>query len=270
MIGSQKWREYQLSNEVDWMALAILSNRLVSPCLMMFLCCVLIGLLSSFPAAGDGVKLTNISAPLKDYAELGFALPANVDVETETLSEENYTSGRELMASLLLNGSRVTLHLLYPCQAPQTMLEPAAIKSLLEAYNPALAQANYSSELLSVGGMPAVGGMVQNQIFVAYQPTNQTPALVVMDGDIDEEIFVDFLQYLRITVNEGASLLTPGYCPDTTTAPSQIDTAASGKVTTTPAEARKTTFESNKAKMAADMQAAKEKLAAAKERMRGF
>lgn len=254
------------------MALAILSNRLVSPCLMMFLCCVLIGLLSSFPAAGDGVKLTNISAPLKDYAELGFALPANVDVETETLSEENYTSGRELMASLLLNGSRVTLHLLYPCQAPQTMLEPAAMRSLLEAYNPALAQANYSSELLSVGGMPAVGGMVQNQIFVAYQPTNQTPALVVMDGGIDEEILVDFLQYLRITVNEGASLLMPGYCPDTTKVNSQASAtsnAAAGGVAT-PAEARKTTFESNKEKMAADMQAAKEKLAAAKERMRGF
>ncbi len=259
------------------MTLATLSNRLVSPCLMLFLCCILMGLLSSFPAAGEGVKLTNISAPLKDYAELGFTLPTNVAVETETLSEENYTSGRELMASLLLNGSRVTLHLLYPCQAPQTMLEPAAIKSLLEAYNPALAQANYSNELLSVGGMPAVGGMVQNQIFVAYQPINQTPALIVMDGSIDEEILVDFLKYLRITVNEGASLLMPGYCPDTTTAPSQINSQASatnnaavgGKVPT-PAEARKTTFESNKEKMAADMQAAKEKLAAAKERMRGF
>ncbi len=65
------------------------------------------------------------------YAELGFCLPPQVVVEPESVEEVNYTSGREVRASMLLNGSRVSLHLLYPCQAPQTKLEPEALKSLI-------------------------------------------------------------------------------------------------------------------------------------------
>lgn len=259
--------------------MTILSRRSGLIGLMLLLGCLQLNLMTAFPAAASDVKLVNTSAPLKDYAELGFTLPTNVAVETETLNEVNYTSGREVRASLLLNGSRVVVHLLYPCQAPQSMLDAAAMKSLLEAYNSDMAQASYSNETLAVGGMPAVGGMVGNQIFVAYQPTNQTPALVQLDSNMSDENLVAFLQYLRITVKEGASPLTAGYCPDSTatTAPAQVSTestatnnVAAGPAAQTPAEVREATFEAKKEKMAADMEAAKEKLAAAKEKMRGF
>lgn len=256
----------------------ILSSRAVRLGLVLLLGCLVLGLITTLPSAASDVKLTNVSAPLKDYAELRFALPSNVTVETEALNEFNYSAGRVLRASLLLNQSRVTLHLLYPCQAPQTALEPSDMKSLLEGYNSAMKQANYSSELLSVGGMPALGGMVANQIFVAYQPSNRTPALIVMDGSMDEEVLVGFLQYLRIVVNDASTPLTPGYCPDTTSAAPQDNTNTNtntntteiSQVTsqTTPAEARTDRMGSAKEKMAADMEAAQKKLAQARERMK--
>ena len=120
---------------------------------------------------------------------------------------------------------------------------------------------------------------------MAISPTNQTPVLVQLDGNMDEENMVAFLQYLRITLKEGTSPLIAGYCPDTTAttttpaATAQVDTQtaaanalANSQVATqtTPAETRAATFESKKEKMASDIEAAKEKLASAKEKMRGF
>jgi hypothetical protein len=263
------------------MTISILSCRSATLGLKLLFGFFLLCLLVSMQAAAQDKNVTCIGADMGSYAQLGFCLPPLVVVEPEAVNEGNYTSGKEVRASLLLNGSRVVLHLLYPCQAPQSLLDAASMKSLLKGYDSAMAQASYSNETLAVGGMPALGGMIGNQIFVAYQPTNQTPALVLMDGNTSEEILVDFLKNLRITLKEGTSPLTAGYCPDTTTptAPAQINTqaaaennAASSQVATqtTPAEARQAAFEANKEKMASDMEAAKEKLAAAKEKMRGF
>jgi len=260
------------------MTISILSCRSAPRGLKLLLGCFLLCLLVSMQAAAQDKNVTCTGADLGSYAELGFCLAPQVVVEAESMNEANYTSGKEVSASLLLNGSRAVLHLLYPCQAPQSLLDAAAMKSLVEAYDSAMAQASYSNETLAVGGKPAIGGMVGNQIFVAYQPTNQTPALVLLDGNMNEENMVAFLQYLRITLKEGTSPLTAGYCPDTTatTAPAQVSTesaannASAGLATQTPAEARATALESKKEKMAADMEAAKEKLAEAKERMRGY
>ncbi len=220
---------------------------------------------------------------MDNYAELDFCLSPEVVAEAASAVEvENYSAGREVRASLLLNGSMVSLHLLYPCQAPQTELEPAAMKSLLEAYDPAFMQANYSDSMKSFRGLPALWGQMasQNQIFVAYQPTNQTPALILMDGSISDELMAGFLSDLRIIPNEGSSPLSPGYCPDTTAVPAEtnventpaINNGTGSQVTeqTTPAEARQDKFMTSKEKMAADMEAAKEKLAEAKERMMGY
>lgn len=264
------------------MTISILSCRSAFVGLKLLSGCFLLCLLVSMLAAAQDENTTCIGADLGSYAELGFCLAPQVVVEAESVDEANYTSGKEVRASLLLNGSRAVLHLLYPCRAPQSLLDAAAMKSLLEAFDPSMTQAAYSNETLAVGGMPAFGGMVGDRIFVAYQPTNQTPVLAILDGNMDENTMVAFLQYLRITVKEGTSPLTAGYCPDTTetTAPAQVSTetaaassaAADNQVATqtTPAEARKTAFETKKEKMAADAEAAKERLEAAKERMRGF
>jgi hypothetical protein len=273
------------------MTFKILSGRSISLGMAMLLGFIILGSIAMQPVAAQDKNVTCIGADLGSYAELGFCLAPQVVVEPESVDEANYTAGREVRASMLLNGSRASIHLLYPCQPPQTMLEPAALKTLIEAYEPALAQANYSDSMLSISGFPAIWGQVSNLIFAAYQPTNQTPALVVMDSSMNEDIMADFLPNLRITVKEGNTPIGPGYCPDTTTVAAEAEpveaqspevqpaqanaennAAASSQVTgqTTPAETRQSAFESAKDKMAADREAAKKKLEEAKERMKNF
>jgi len=134
-------------------------------------------------------------------------------IEPEAIAEANYTGGREVAASMLLDGARVGLHLLYPVRPPEGAFA-GRIKPFLEAYNPVLAQANYNE---SIPG-PALWGQIGNQIFIAYQPSNQTVALVLMDINMSENMMTDFLGNLSINLIEGATPLTPGYCSDTTVA----------------------------------------------------
>ncbi len=257
------------------MTTSIISCRLNPRGCWILLGCILCGLLTSLPAASQDENLTCTGAEMKSYADLVFCLPPAVEAAAASAVEEgNYTAGREVSAALLLNGSRVSLHLLYPCQAPAAELEPAAMKSLLEAFDPAMKQANYFDSLLSIGNRPAIGGQVADQIFAAYQPVNQTVALILMDVNMSQDLMVSFLSGLSITPKDGSSPLSAGYCQDTTavstaskeTAPS--DTKAASQLS--PAEARAAQFEAAKAKMAADMEAARKKLEATKGSMMGF
>ena len=188
--------------------------------LMLFFCCILLGLLTANPAAAQGDKYTSIRAPFDDglnnYAELATILSSKVNAEAYGLDVLNYTGGRDVKASILLNESMVSVYLFYPCQPPQTLLEPEELKSLLATADPTIMQANYSDTLLGISGRPAVWGEIKAQIFAAYQPTNQTAALIVMDRSLPEETMADFLANMSITLNEGVTPLTPGYCPDTT------------------------------------------------------
>ncbi|VVB72784.1 Uncharacterised protein [uncultured archaeon] len=237
--------------------------------------CILLGLMISLSAAASDDQITNITAPMKGYAVLNFSLPSQVVVEPETIDEADYAAGREVKASMRLNDSRVSIHIIYPCQIPQRELKPAELIPLLKEYNSALVDAKYNDTMQS----QALWGQVENQILFAYQPVNQAVVLVLMDGNMNEKIMTSFLENLSIGINEGTTPLTPGYCPDTTVAaatttnqtPAVTNPAASlAAEKTTPAETRADSLSSAKEKMAADMEAAKEKLAAAKERMKGF
>ncbi len=280
------------------MKFAILSSR-SAPLGIVLLCCIILGLLTVLPAAAQSDNLTRVTMPMSDktnnYAELAYILPSRVNVEAETLDVLNYTGGKEVKASILLNGSRVSLYLLYPCQPPQTLLEPEALKSLLAASDPAILQANYSDSLLGISGLPAIWGQMATQIFAAYQPTNQTAAVVVMDGTLPEETMADFLGNMSITPNEGVSPLMPGYCPDTTvaaaaapvseeaaeaqveeTAAPAEETAIDNSAPSTPAaatptlaETAKDSTEARKEKAAADRAAALAKLDEARQKMKG-
>jgi hypothetical protein len=172
------------------------------------------------------------------------------------------------------------------------LLETGALKTLLAASDPAILKANYSDTLLAISGRPAIWGQMANQIFAAYQPTNQTAAVVVMDGSLPEETMADFLGNLSITPNEGVTPLWPGYCPDTTvaTAASTVapvsaettsapanETAVANPVRSTPAAATPTVAEtaknnalSAKEKQAADRAAALAKLDEARQKMKGY
>ncbi|VVB68218.1 Uncharacterised protein [uncultured archaeon] len=90
---------------------------------------------------------------------------------------------------------------------------------------------------------------------------------------------VGFLGDLRITPKEGISPLPPGYCPDSTAAPAEVSgkgnlsaNAEAGSQLTgeTTAESTQAKLMTGKEKMAADMQAAKERMAATKKTMLTF
>ena len=233
---------------------------------MLLFCCIMLSLMTAFTAVAQEKNVCT-GAEMGSYAKLVFCLPPEVVVEPETMAEANYTEGSEVAASMLLDGDRVGLHLLYPCQAPQKELEPAELKPYLEAYNPILAQATYNESVTS----PILWGQIGNQIFISYQPNNQTVALVLMDINMSETMMTTFLGNLSIAVNEG--IIPPSNCPDTTdttVAPAeatvQNDQAADNQMTTV--EARQDTIATGKEKMVADMEAARAKLAAARENMR--
>lgn len=251
-----------------------LPNRPVPLWKMLFSCCIMLGLMTVLCSAAAPDEDVCTGAEMGSYAELGFCLPPQVVVEPEAMEEANYTGGREVAASMQLNGSRIGLHLLYPCIAPQKELKPAELKPYLEAYNPILAQANYNE---SVTG-PVLWGQVANQIFVAYQPNNQTVAMVFMDINMSENMMTTFLGNLSLVVNEGVT--PPGNCQDTTDTTNTTDTTDTTDTTASPAEdiapknqtASLVTDNKNlatgKDKMAADMDAARAKLEAAREKMR--
>ena len=235
-----------------------LENRSVPFGKMLLFCCITLGLMTVFSAAVAQEKDVCTGAEMGSYAKLVFCLPPEVVVEPETMAEANYTGGREVAASMLLDGNRVELHLLYPCQAPQEELKPADLKPYLEAYDPIMAQATYNE---SVPG-PALLGQIGNRNFIAYQPNNQTVALVLMDINMSAKMMTTFLGNLSITVNEGVTPLTPGNCPDTTVttvAPAEatVQNNATASLVTdnevTPAETRKENLATGKEKMASDM-----------------
>jgi len=187
-----------------------LANRSVPFGKMLLFCCITLGLMTALSAAAAPEKDVCTGAEMGSYAKLVFCLPPEVVVEPEVMAEANYTGGREVAASMLLDGNRVELHLLYPCQAPQKELEPAELKPYLEAYDPILAKATYNESEIG----PALLGQIGNRNFIAYQPNNLTVALVLMDINMSTKMMTTFLGNLSIAVNEGAA--PPSNCPDTT------------------------------------------------------
>lgn len=151
-----------------------------------------------------------------DYAKLVFCLPPEVVVEPETMAESNYTGGREVGASMLLDGYRVELHLLYPCQAPQGELAPAELKPYLESFDPVMAQTVYNESETG----PALLGQLGNRNLIAYQPNNMTVAMILTDVNMSANLMSSFLGNLSISVNEGVT--PPGNCPGSEEA---VDTA---------------------------------------------
>jgi hypothetical protein len=202
--------------EVDRMTDVMFPRK--SALLMLLFGCVMLVFMTSLQAAAEGENNSCMAADLKGYAELDFCLPPEVVVNPEAITVANYSEGREVRASMLFNDSNVFLHLLYPCPAPTTLLEPADLHSRIEAFAPVLGTANYSSTELNITGRPALWGQMENTIFVAYQPANQTIALLLMDGRLNETVMASFLEYLQIAINESKSPLGPGYCNETTTA----------------------------------------------------
>ena len=247
-----------------------LENRSVPFGKMLLFCCITLGLMTALSAAAAPEKDVCTGAEMGSYAKLVFCLPPEVVVEPETMAEANYTGGSEVAASMLLDGNRVELHLLYPCQAPQKELKPADLKPYLEAFDPIMAQATYNE---SEQG-PALLGQLGNRNLIAYQPNNLTVALVLADINMSAKMMTTFLGNLSIAVNEGAA--PPSNCPDTTiatVAPAEatVQNNATTSLATdnqiTPVETRKENIATGQEKMASSMAAAKAKLEEARKKM---
>ncbi|MEI6103268.1 MAG: hypothetical protein WCP70_04920 [Methanothrix sp.] len=248
-----------------------LENRSVPLGKMLLFCCITLGLMTVFSAAAAQEKDVCTGAEMGSYAKLVFCLPPEVVVEPETMAEANYTGGREVAASMLLDGNRVELHLLYPCQAPYEELEPAKLKPYLEAFDPILAQTVYNESEIG----PALLGRIGNRNLIAYQPNNLTVALVLTDINMSANMMAAFLGNLSIAVNEGAA--PPSNCPDTTDTTVAPAVAAVQNDTTpslvtdnevTPAKTGKEDVATGREKMALDREAALAKMKATRESMR--
>ena len=196
------------------MKIAIMPCRSTPRGLKMLVGCLLLCLLTCMPASAQEENITRVGASLKDYAEFSFAVPKEFGdmFEGESRFEANYTKGRYVTASLLLNESRISLYLIYPCQAPETELDAAGLKSLVNGFTPVLNQTVYSSLPLNIDDKTAVWGQIGNQILVAYQPSNETFSLTFIDVNLTEDALEYLPESLKITVNDGSSPLWPGYC----------------------------------------------------------
>ncbi|MDD4651880.1 MAG: hypothetical protein PHQ34_06580 [Methanothrix sp.] len=174
---------------------------------LLLFCCITLGILTALSVAADQKKDVCTGAEMGDYAKLVFCLPPEVTVEPETMAESNYTGGREVGASMLLDGKRVELHLLYPCHAPQKELDPAELKPYLEAFDSVMTQTVYNESETG----PALLGRLGNRNVIAYQPNNATVALITTDVNMSASLMSSFLGNLSISVNEG--ITPPGNCP---------------------------------------------------------
>lgn len=206
------------------MKLTILARRPAVARLLISLCIVL-GLLIANLAAAQEKGYTHLMMPLGDkmntYAELDTVVPSAFDVEPYEQKILNYTGGRDIKTSILLNGSRIDIFLLYPCQPPASLLDAEGLISLLATVDANILLANYSQSELYIDDRPAIWGILGGSLFAAYQPTNQTAALIVMDANIDEDTIYDFLRNMNIIVDESMTPIPPGYCADATAAADQ-------------------------------------------------
>lgn len=211
--------------------------------------CITLGILAALSVAADSEKDVCTGAEMGDYAKLVFCLPPEVAVEPENMAESNYTGGREVGASMLLDGNRVELHLLYPCEAPQKELDPVELKPYLEAFDPVMAQTVYNESETG----PALLGQLGNRNVIAYQPNNATVALITTDVNMSASLMASFLGNLSISVNEG--ITPPGNCPNgEQAADTTVDTAAAetaDAAITTPVQENPATTPAVKAKMTA-------------------
>lgn len=254
------------------MEITLLMSRSLPRGLGALQCFLLLCLLTSLPAVAEENQSCK-GADMAGYATLAFCLPADVAVLPEALAEGNYTEGREVKALLILNESRVFLHLLFPCRMPSANMEPAELRSRIEAFDPSLKEMTYNTAPLNISGRQALWGGDANRTFAFFQPSNQTLALVLMDENLTEKVRMSLLGSLQITVSQNNSPLLPGYCaePEAAAANAENNTNAYYQYHPTErggdVEARLARFEAAKEQMAAESEATKERLDAAKERL---
>jgi len=252
------------------MKIAIMPCRSAPRGLKAFFGCLLLCLLACLSASAQDENVTWVGADLKDYAKLSFAVPKEFGdmVEAESLSEGNYTEGRYVVASLLINESRIYIYLLYPCQAPEGWLDALGVISAIESFDSELNQTIYSTTPLNVSDQPAIWGQFGNFALIAYQPSYQTVSIVFIDENVTAGALEYFPEYLQINVSESSSPLWPGYCAgdeEVEAIPAQVGgETVQTEQTVQPEQTVQTGSEFSKEQMEADLEDIKGRMEALK------
>lgn len=204
------------------------------------------------------------------YAAVSFCLPSFIPLEAGILTEGNYSQGRAITMPFTLNGSLVAVSLLYPC-ASTGELDLSQVKAEMEAFDPEMQAALYSTASMNISGRPALLGMVGSQVFAAYSPSPGTAALLVFGEGMPESTVQAVLASTYILVNR--TIWPVMYCAPaqpllTITIP---DTSATqyqaGDVTNhgTEAEQRLQRIAESQEQLLEDTESARERLGEAKE-----
>ncbi len=183
--------------------------------LAIFLACLM-------TASGQGVGsfCQNVSAG--DYANISFCLPSEALAHPGAVVEENYSQGRDVNTSMLLSGNNIRLRLLYPCRI-EDKLGPSEIRAFINAFDPQIKQARYSSTPLNISGRRAVWGELKNRTFAAYQPSNKTIAIIIFDEGLPYAVISSFLNSLKIDINDSHPPQT--YCQPPNASPRRTSNA---------------------------------------------
>ncbi|MFB3765768.1 MAG: hypothetical protein ACE14P_11060 [Methanotrichaceae archaeon] len=146
-------------------------------------------------------------------------MPSNVSVVSGAFAEGNYSQGEDVIMSLMLNGSKVGLHLLYPCEIRKN-LTLSGLRGSVNAFDPEMAQASYNSTPINISGLKALWGGLDNMTFAVYQPADTTVAIIFFNVGMPYRMKLDFLASLRIKLSDQ---LPERYCAPTKSELSSIE-----------------------------------------------
>jgi len=251
-------------------------NRLCGPrkIALFYSVVLLICLSATLPVSADEVNLTCQGFEIGAYASISLCLPPFMVVEQGNVTEMNYTQGCAVIMPLDLNGSQAALHLLYPCNV-QGDLNLSWVYMEISAFDPEMGLALYNTAPLNISDRPALWGMVRNQTFAAYSPSNRTAALLIFEEGTPDTTVNAVLSSMHIAVSQ--TVLPEMFCaptwPPVPAIPSvDANQNLPGDITDhgPEAEARLERIEATKERLLEDMESAKERLNLARERLEGF
>jgi hypothetical protein len=149
------------------------------------------------------------SMDIGDYANLSVCVPPEISVVPGNVTVGNYSQGADVVTTLLLNGSKMGLHLLYPCKI-KADLTLSGLRSATNAFDPTMGQADYNSTPIKISGLDALWGKLENMTFAVYQPSKGTVAIIFFDEGTPYDIILSFLDSLSINVSDQSP---QNYCP---------------------------------------------------------
>lgn len=202
-------------------------------------------LLAAGCAAAQNSNYTSLIQDIGKAPSVSFALPPDAALYAKENNAQSYGDGWDMSTTLQLSSGNIYVHLLYPSAPITSRLSRAEIRSVLETFRPEMAGAGYYDSPLNISGRSAVSGELQlqsgNQTFIAYQPGIRTVAVIFFDEGLAQDAESSFLRTLYIQTNEDASAhqsaMPQALAPEAALPQAIASPAASSPVAASPATA---------------------------------